>query len=608
MAKKKKRTKRDLKKELRAIYEGADGKLPDLSQLSHKDKSKFTSLLIKTIIVLLTLSVIAWSGFFLFTEGLFKNNEALLTEIEGPDKIRSGEQVSYTVRYQNTGDVPIASLDMKLNLPQSFHVTSTIPSPTNESEWSIGSLSPKSDGAVIIRGIFLSEVPSNQKVQALFTYKPANFSSEFQEITTKQVEINDSVIKLVLNGPAKALSGDEIEYEIKIQNKGKESIYNLRILPIISNDFSVNVSEPSFETDKNYWSIDTLEPGQFESVSLKGSFTASASAEQLLSAKVGFIKDDIFLEQAAKEHITDVLGGSLSFHLILDGSDKDQAVNPNQTLRGSIDFNNKGSETAEDVKFTLSIESEKATPIDWENADFGVGVLDKQSVVWSKEEIEILEEFKSGQSDIIDFSIPIKANLDSEDSDTFTLKLIAEVEKIGSITTKRTIEATPIKISINSNASVNAQVVYFTDDGVPIGTGPLPPKIGKTTTYRVFWNVNNSIHALDNVEVSTILPQDVTWRESTDKNIGTLKYNQTTRQVRWTFDKLPINVPGANAWFDISITPSDEDIGKFVKLTNQISFEAIDSKTKDELNQSLDTLSTDLPSDEFAKGKGVVIN
>ncbi len=608
MAKKKKRTKRDLKKELRAIYEGADGKLPDLSQLSHKGRSGFTSMLIKTILLLLTLSIIAWSGFFLFTEGLFKNNESLLTEIEGPAKIRSGEQVSYTIRYQNTGDVPIASLDMKLNLPQSFHLTSAVPSPLNETEWTIGSLSPKSDGAIIIRGIFLSEVPSEQRIQALFTYKPANFNSEFQKITSKQVEIKDSVIKLVLNGPTKALSGDDVEYEIKIQNKGKETIYNLRILPIISNDFSVNISEPSFEKDKNYWSIDTLAPGQFESVSLQGSFTASASAEQLLSAKVGFIKDDIFLEQANKEHITDVLGGSLSFHLILDGSDKDQTISPNKILRGLIDFKNKGSETAEDVKFILSIESEKSAPIDWENADFGVGIVTKENIIWSKKEIDILEEFKPGQSDVIDFSIPIKTNLDLDDSDTFTLTLIADIEKIGSITTKRTIEATPIKISINSNASVNAQAVYFTDDGVPIGTGPLPPKIGETTTYRVFWNVNNSIHALDNVEVSTILPQDVVWRDSTDKNIGTLNYNQTTRQVRWTFDKLPLNILGANAWFDISITPSNDDLGKFVKLTNQISFEAIDSKTKDELNQSLDTLSTDLPGDEFAKGKGVITN
>jgi len=43
-----------------------------------------------------------------------------------------------------------------------------------------------------------------------------------------------------------------------------------------------------------------------------------------------------------------------------------------------------------------------------------------------------------------------------------------------------------------------------------------------------------------------------------------------------------------------------------MKLTNQVTLEAIDSTTKKEMNSSLPVLTTELPSDEFAKGKGAV--
>ncbi len=95
------------------------------------------------------------------------------------------------------------------------------------------------------------------------------------------------------------------------------------------------------------------------------------------------------------------------------------------------------------------------------------------------------------------------------------------------------------------------------NDGTPVGTGDLPPRMGVTTSYRVIWNLKNSLHDLGNVEVSTILPQDVIWKETSGKDIGVLSYNPTTRQVRWQISKLPKDIKQAQTWFDVAITPTD---------------------------------------------------
>jgi len=183
----KRRSSREIRKQLRSIYEGSDGHVPDLSKLDRGGRSRMTRWLLKTIGLLAFVCIIAWGGFFLFTQTLFQKSETLSLSVEGPAEVKSGEEVSYTFRYENTGDVPVASLGMKLNLPNTFHVYSTVPESSQAGEWTIGSLSAGSDGAITVTGVFLAEVSSSQRIQALFTYKPANFSSNFQDITTQKV-------------------------------------------------------------------------------------------------------------------------------------------------------------------------------------------------------------------------------------------------------------------------------------------------------------------------------------------------------------------------------------------------------------------------------------
>jgi hypothetical protein len=607
-SKRKRRSSRDVRKELRSIYQRADGSLPDLTKLTHKNKSALTSFLVKAIAFLFILTLIAWAGFFVFTNGLFSGQESLIVNIEGPDKIKAGQEVLYEIQYQNTGKVPIASLELSVNLPPGFNLYSTVPEASNKNEWTIGSLTPKSDGSVSIKGVFLSEVDSSERIQALFTYKPANFNSTFQDIQTKKIHIESSVIQTSITGPEKALAGDEVEYTINLEHTGKNSVYSMRITPEIPVDFTILEADPKFEEEKNYWNIASLEPSELKAFTLKGVYTSSANGEQTLSSNIGFVKENVFLKQNKEEVITDVLGGSVSFHLIIDGSDKDQAVDISSNLRGSIDFENQGVDTAEDIEFVISIDANgKTSPIDWKKADLTDGIKKGNKITWNKNNIDKLESLAPGTDGVIDFTFPILSNLSSEHSDVFTVTLSTSVAKVGSIKSNRIIQSTPIKLSLNSNTSAWAEVRYFSDEGVPVGTGPMPPKVSETTTYRIFWNLSNSVHELKNVSLTTTLPQDVTWLDKKQTDIGSIDFNPTTRRVKWATSKLPTEINQASTWFDIAINPAKQDIGTFMKLINQTSLSATDTKTTDQITDTIPQLTTELPKDKFAKGKGVVI-
>ena len=73
----KRRSAREIRRQLRSIYEGSDGRVPDLSKLERGNRSKLTRFLIKAIGIMAVLSLIAWVGFFVFTKGLFQEGETL---------------------------------------------------------------------------------------------------------------------------------------------------------------------------------------------------------------------------------------------------------------------------------------------------------------------------------------------------------------------------------------------------------------------------------------------------------------------------------------------------------------------------------------------------
>lgn len=604
----KRRSSREVRQDLRTIYTRG-GNVPDLTRLERRQAGGFSSLLVKLIIILGSVSVLAWGGFFLFSKGLFHDDETLTITVEGPQDVKSGEEATFTFRYENTGEVPIAALAMQLQVPEAFHLFTSVPESSEPRIWTIGALSPKSDGAISVTGVFLAEVPSSQRIQGLFTYKPANFNSDFQDIASHSVEIKDSVLALSFTGPEKALAGDESEYVVNVQNMGSDPVFNMRVVPAIPKDFTLLESSPALTDGQTYWTIPTLDPGELSAITIKGSFTSTASGEQKVGAAVGFVDQDLFLPQATEEVSTDVLGGSVAFSVIVNGSNQNQSAQLGETLRLSIDYANKSAEPVKDLEFELSVATEggEGVPIKWSSANLGNGARAGNTITWNSSNVDGLDRLNPESSSVIDVGLPIVANLDEDDADSFTINVTLTVGSVGSVASTRTIESTPIVISINSDASASARARYYNNEGVAIGEGPLPPRVGQTTGYRVYWEVNNSLHALENVRMSTTLPADVAWLESSDTSIGTLLYNSTTRQITWNIIKLPTEVASAGAWFSVAIDPSTKDVGRFMKLTNTTSFEARDSVTGESLSDSLGELTSELQGDEFADGKGVVV-
>ena len=458
---KQRKTARELRKDLRSIYAEHDGIVPNLTMLDRRNGSRVTKFLVRAILVLFVLSLASWGGFFLWNRGMFLEGNPLQTSIDGPVEIRSGEPFEYTIRYQNVGRVPLAALEFKLNAPPSFRIISSDPAPTEGTSWTVGSLTEGSDGAVIVKGIFLSEVPSTSTIQIFFTYRPANFSSDFQDILTTTATISDSIIASAITGPEQVSVGDEVTYTANIQNVSQMPAERIKAIAILPQDFIVSSVSPTSETpDTLSWIIPPIKTNGVAVITIKGRYTVAASGEQSVGIKTGILENETFVLQTERAAKTDVKGGSVSFGVVLNGSSANQSVNPGETVNASLSYANNGDGAIQDVSFSLQFDPliGKTLPVEWSAKTLGNGTRKNNTVVWDRTDTSSLAVLPPKATGTIDFQFLIASALKDGMSDRFTVKLSATYTQsvIGAKPIKRTVTTSPFIVSVNSNSETPA--------------------------------------------------------------------------------------------------------------------------------------------------------
>lgn len=614
--------KEDLKRiheELRSIYADQDGTMPDLTRLDRQEGSKFTRFLVRLLLVFIVLSGASWAGFFVWNAGWFQRGDLLEVEVDGPTEAQAGAPVTYSFRYANHGNVPLASLGMTLRVPPSFEVTTRVPPVADERDvWTIGTLGPNSDGMVSVTGVFRSEVlppdgttPVPQAIQAVFDYKPANFSSDFQEIKTVSVRMTGSVLDATITGPEKAVSGDEVTYVVNVKNTGTAPAENVRASVFFPAGFNVASADPKpAQADQSLWTWAVLAPGELRAITVKGRYTSSATGEQTVRTDVAFLDGTVSLRQDQAETKTDVLQGTIALALVVNGTSRDQTVDLGRTLRASVSYTNTSPDAVGGLKLSLTATAVggKPLPIDWSASDIGKNSnRTGGTITWMGTSEPLLLKIAPNATGTFDISLPIVGSLDpAKVADAFTLKLTGSYSKVGSVTSNRSVETSPIAVGVNTEFAADAAARFFDPAGAKVGTGPLPPKVGATTTYRIYWTLVNTLHDLTDLTYSAVLPADVSWKDVKTASVGTVSFEEATRTVTWSVPALPRANKNAVATFDLSITPKKTDAGSFFKLLNATAAEAMDGSTKERLSRGIDLLTTDLTDDPSARDKGVV--
>ncbi len=188
------------------------------------------------------------------------NDSLIALTVDVPLRVQSGQEIEYRIKYKNTSDLPLPNLKVSLDYPAGFTPSEISPEPsTNNNIWLVDNLAENEEREIAVKGFLEGESGVNKQ----FTFKlgllepDGSFNLQIEKSTLLLIVNPD--LELTLSGPATASPGEEIKYQVKIDNTSDLEIKNLEITIDFTGN-SLKESQTVLET------IDTLGPHQVKTL------------------------------------------------------------------------------------------------------------------------------------------------------------------------------------------------------------------------------------------------------------------------------------------------------------------------------------------------------
>jgi hypothetical protein len=604
---------------LSEIYRDKNGNMVDVSHL-HKQKDFIFVSVIKKLFVLAVLFCLGY-GFYFYFSTQFSNTISVDLAMSAPESAKAGENFNYTVHYKNNSNFDLNSLRLELKYPENFVVEAVtgagiqaISSSTAQNYFSLPALPINGEVNVVVSGKIITKKDSANLFGASLTYAPGTFSSEFKKEAATSVLVNDLGFDLDYEYANAALVGEDSQVDLLFSNV-KDNFLN---------DFEVSFAFPENITLTNTLeSTTTLATSSVNKLIVNktssliwqvGGLVPSSNTYHLpvhykiikkvddnqeiiirLSKKMDNGKSYIFAEKNIQ---LNVMNSSLNLTLILNGSKNDNTANFGDTLNYSLVYANKSDTKLNDVVIMAALKSEF---LDWSSfMNTQKGIQGENTITWTKEQIPALASLAPGEEGMIDFSIKIRPYDNSDLGKSFTVDSYSQFNinnRQGGLNDSK---SNNIITKINSDLKLTEKVLYFDENNVPVGSGPLPPKVNQKTSVKVYWKIENNLHELSGTRVVTKLPDYISFDNKNKVSTGDLSFDSATNSVIWNIGNLPVSTYQAQADFNISVTPTDSQRNSLLVLLSGSTVSAVDSDTGSQIEKKGNSKTSKLEDDDIA--------
>lgn len=589
---------------LNEIYSNKKGDLINVTKMEKRLRSSLIVRIFKKLTLVVFSLLLIYFAYLNFFAGDSDMN-AIILSIDAPETVLSGEDFSYVVTYKNQTKYAISNVKLELKYPQNFVFQTADPQASSfNNSFDLPGLAPGAQGEVLINGSIIDKPQSVNVVSASLHYMPVNFSSQFKKESSIATIVDGFGFDVDVDFPNLVFLGQSNDIEFSFDREGETYLNDFIIEFSVPKSAKLSLA-PSQEDDANEalntegansWSIN-LNDLENKNVIFKY-LVNEADIESELKVKLKKrIEDGQTYDFYERSLAMEAVKSDLNITLLLDGEKNNQAVNFAEELNYTLSYTNNGEKAYENAVITAVLEG---AWFDFDTLDMEVeGDLRSNQIIWNEQDIEALKSIEPGDSGEINFSIELKEYSDELASEDMQVSVYSQY---GGETTSEdsSNKSNIIESALNSNLTLEEEIRYFDEDNIPVGSGPLPPRVNETTTFRVYLNLENDIHELRETEVRTKLPEYLEFVEANRVSVGNLYFDEEENEVVWDIGRLPTSVESANSSYTISLTPRGIDRNKILVLSTGAEVRAVDTNTKEEIGDKSGAKTTKLEDDEIA--------
>jgi len=539
----------------------------------------------KIIIFILILGAAAGVlGFYYYQKNIY-SKEVLKLEILGSEETQAFEEIEYLVKYKNNGNITLEEPQMIFQFPEN-----SLPSngETLTVVKDLEDIYPGEEKTISFKVRIFGKENETSKSEATLRYRPKNLKAFYESKTTFTTKIKSTPLTFEFDLPSKAESGREIQFSLNYFSNADWPLSNLRVKIEYPSGFEFIASQPQ-ALEKTEWDLPILNKAEGGRIEIRGKLTGEIKEQKIFRATLGIWQSGEFILLKEAVRGVEILKSSLSIFQQINGFSQ-YIANPGDSLHYEIFFRNIGEEPFQDLFLAFTLEG-RAFDYETIKTEFGQFNKGDNSIVWDWRQIPKLRFLGRGDEGKVEFWINLKKDWEqsSIQDKNFTLKnkiILSQVKE-------------EFETKINSRLEI-FQKGFFQDE-IFGNSGPLPPKVGESTTYTVIWQAKNYYNDVKNVKVKATLSPGVKLTGRISPENSRLTFDSQSKEIIWELGDLQAGtgniVPAPNVAFQISFTPDFSQRGLIPLLVSQAKIIGEDYWTEEFLEVTSPAIDTALPDD-----------
>lgn len=556
--------------------------------------------------LLIFIFVAGISSLFLYFGGNQISSDNIQIALEGPSQIGGGEVVPLQVTISNQNSVAIESATLILKYPTGTRSAGDSPRNLFEERIPMEDLAPGEVKNVPVRIVIFGEENAEKAVDATIEYRINGSNGMFyKDAKSLAVRISSSPLVLRVESVEKVASGQLIDVTLTAVSNASSPLNDLLITASYPNGFTYETSSPEPVFGQNVWRINELLPEQSATIKLKGIVSGLTEETFRINFDVGPANPDnqylvgATLAQARADFIIE--RPFIDVAIVIDG-DKDRSVTLSEGKKSVVDVNI--TNTLDEIVYDMTVEVVPGGNALTENSITSTGgFYDSNSgtVRWEVANNASFDKVLPGDSRSLKFEVAPAKNLSTA---SFDLVVNVYARRVAESSALETLIGT-IRAEAKYSSSVNIASQVGRNSGQYTDTGPVPPKVGETTTYTVTLIAEAGANDMTNAVVETSLPLYVNWLDAYEGE-GTVTYNSVSKKIQWAIGEIPSGRRKELA-LQVSILPSTSQVGLPPILLNKQLIRANDRFSGELLQDEAPAVTTELSTEMgFQKDNGVV--
>lgn len=495
----------------------------------------------KVIITIIILAaILAVAGYWYWQRNPY-SKEILKLEILGPGNASIAQEVEYTVKYKNNGDVRLEEPRLIFEFPEYTLLENGVSRRIEIGPEELGDIYPGEEKTFRFKGRLLGKHGEVKTVKAWLSYRVKNLQARYESTTTFSTIIDSVPLTFDFDLSSKIEAGRDLEFSLNYFSSMDYPLTDLGIRVEYPEGFEFLESDPK-GLGKTEWEIPLLNKAEGGRIEIKGKLSGELREQKMFKAAIGVWQDDEFIILKEITKGVEITKPQLSIFQHINGQ-SNYTASPGDLLHYEIFFRNISGEPFKDLFLVVFLDG-AGFDFDTIKSESGRFQQGDSSVIWDWRDVSKLKFLDEGKEGKVEFWVNLK--------DDWTISNSEEKNAV----LKNSILVSQIKeefeTKVNSKLEISQQASQQGD------------------IYTISWQAKNYLNDVKNVKVKATLPLGVNLSGNIlpESESSKFAYDSGSREIVWMVGDMEAGTgilnEGPSISFQISLTSGQTIINKAV--------------------------------------------